>query len=145
MSELVPADPPELRLSDEERERVAEFLRDQVGEGRLTLAELEDRLGTVYSARVRGDLAGITRDLPVPSRPSSAGRSGPPTRHWNMDAGLRRHLIAWAVGWGVWLVGLVVLDLAGVDGVADNLVGWTAPMLIWTCLLVLHWLRAQGS
>ena len=145
MSELVPADPPELRLSDEERERVAEFLREQVGEGRLTLVELEERLGTVYSARVRGDLAGITSDLPVPARPSPSGRSGPPTRHWDMDPRLRRHVIGWAAAWCLWLVGLVVLGAAGVSGIADNLVAWTAPMLIWTCLLVLHWLRAQSG
>lgn len=33
MSGLVPGEPADMRLSDQEREAVAEFLRDHVGEG----------------------------------------------------------------------------------------------------------------
>ncbi|MFF8862591.1 DUF1707 domain-containing protein [Streptomyces sp. NPDC015139] len=39
-------------VSDEERERVAERVRAAVADGRLELAELDERLGRVYGAAV---------------------------------------------------------------------------------------------
>ncbi|MEV5435901.1 DUF1707 domain-containing protein [Streptomyces sp. NPDC052682] len=67
---------PDLRASDADRERVAEILRDALAEGRLDMAEFEERLDATYKARTYGELAPITRDLPagngaaVPSVPS---------------------------------------------------------------------------
>ncbi|MET9143268.1 DUF1707 domain-containing protein [Streptomyces sp. NPDC004042] len=58
-------DAPELRASDADRERVAEALRDALAEGRLDMAEFEERLDATYKARTYGELAPITRDLPV--------------------------------------------------------------------------------
>ncbi|MFI7421897.1 DUF1707 domain-containing protein [Nonomuraea sp. NPDC049684] len=55
--------PHELRASDADRERIAQVLQDAHADGRLDLAELEERLGVVYSARTLGDLAGLTADL----------------------------------------------------------------------------------
>ena len=37
------AQPPDLRVSDADREQVAERLRDAAGEGRLTVEELDER------------------------------------------------------------------------------------------------------
>ncbi|GAY13051.1 DUF1707 domain-containing protein [Pseudonocardia sp. N23] len=56
---------PRVRCSDAEREAVSETLHRAVGEGRLTIDEGEDRLGKVYEARYRGDLAALTADLPA--------------------------------------------------------------------------------
>lgn len=56
---------PELRASDADRERVAEVLRDALAEGRLDMEEFEERLETTFRARTYGELAPITRDLPV--------------------------------------------------------------------------------
>ncbi|MFF5479841.1 DUF1707 domain-containing protein [Streptomyces sp. NPDC012935] len=56
---------PELRASDADRERVAEVLRDALAEGRLDMEEFEERLDATYQARTYGELAPITRDLPV--------------------------------------------------------------------------------
>ncbi|MGW2518118.1 DUF1707 SHOCT-like domain-containing protein [Streptomyces sp. NPDC001617] len=56
---------PELRASDADRERVAEVLRDALAEGRLDMEEFEERLEATYKARTYGELAPITRDLPV--------------------------------------------------------------------------------
>lgn len=61
-----PPHPAELRASDADRERVAEVLRDALAEGRLDMAEFEERLETTYQARTYADLAPITRDLPAP-------------------------------------------------------------------------------
>lgn len=60
--ELVPR--PELRVSDAERNEVVERLNQAVGEGRLSLAEFEDRIGGVLAARTQSELAPFTADLP---------------------------------------------------------------------------------
>ncbi len=55
-----------MRASDADRERVAKILHDAMAEGRLTVAELDDRLRTVYAAKTFGELVPVTSDLPVP-------------------------------------------------------------------------------
>ena len=55
---------PELRASDEDRERVVERLRVAAGDGRLTAAELDERLGAALTARTSRELAALTADLP---------------------------------------------------------------------------------
>lgn len=76
---------PEMRVSDAERNRVVEQLNQAVGEGRLTLAEFEDRIGGVLAARTHADLMPFTADLPATvapqvlelrSRASSLKRAG---------------------------------------------------------------------
>jgi hypothetical protein len=52
------------RVSDLEREEVADVLRDAAGEGRLTYGELEERLETLYSSKTYGELVQLTTDLP---------------------------------------------------------------------------------
>ncbi|MFJ5225742.1 DUF1707 domain-containing protein [Streptomyces sp. NPDC088400] len=54
------------RASDAERERVAERLREAVAEGRLDMAEFDERLGAAYKARTHGELVPLVRDLPAP-------------------------------------------------------------------------------
>ncbi|WP_432133239.1 MULTISPECIES: DUF1707 SHOCT-like domain-containing protein [unclassified Streptomyces] len=61
---------PELRASDADRERVAEILRDALAEGRLDMAEFEERLEAAYRSRTYGELAPLTRDLPVAGTPA---------------------------------------------------------------------------
>jgi hypothetical protein len=77
-----------LRTSDTEREQVAEILRAAMTEGRLTLEEGEERLGAVYAARYRDELAPLTTDLPGGGRRALAEtpRARAATRR-----GLRRH------------------------------------------------------
>ncbi|MFG1947953.1 DUF1707 domain-containing protein [Nonomuraea sp. NPDC048826] len=55
--------PAELRASDADRERIAQVLQEAHADGRLTIEELEERLGTLYAARTLGELAGLTQDL----------------------------------------------------------------------------------
>jgi Domain of unknown function (DUF1707)/2TM domain len=59
----------ELLVSDADRERVAERLRAAAGDGRLTPAELEERLEIAFSARTDAELEPLVVDLPVPPRP----------------------------------------------------------------------------
>jgi hypothetical protein len=60
-----------LRVSDADRHRVAEILREAAGEGRIDLAELDERLEATYAARTYADLVPITHDLPA-QRPQPA-------------------------------------------------------------------------
>ncbi|MFG2385017.1 DUF1707 SHOCT-like domain-containing protein [Streptomyces avermitilis] len=75
----------ELRASDTDRERVSEQLRDAVAEGRLDMAEFEERLEATYKARTYGELAPITRDLPaagVTAPPISMMKQPAPSGSW---------------------------------------------------------------
>ena len=71
----------DLRASDADREQVAEVLRKAAGEGRIELAELDERLAAVYAARTYADLEPLTRDLPpdgespLPPMPVSVQRA----------------------------------------------------------------------
>ena len=53
-----------LRISDADRHQVSELLRAAAGEGRLDLAELDERLEAAYAAKTYADLVPITADLP---------------------------------------------------------------------------------
>ncbi len=54
-----------LRISDADRHRVSEFLREAAGEGRLDLEELDQRLEAAYAAKTYGELVPLTADLPA--------------------------------------------------------------------------------
>jgi hypothetical protein len=107
----VPPDP-RLRASDSDRDAVAEQLREAHTEGRLTLEELEERLGKAYTARTFADLAPLTADLPlsfsagtVAPRPATGPARVPPARSqpsgsW-VDTGLRAGWYAWATVVGI--------------------------------------------
>jgi len=53
-----------MRTSDAERQRVAEFLRDACGDGRLSPEELEERLDQLFSGTTVADITVLVRDLP---------------------------------------------------------------------------------
>lgn len=71
-----------MRASDSDREKVVQALQEQVGEGRLTLAEFEQRSTEAYAtAKTVGDLRALTKDLPVdPLAPPAAVK--PPLASW---------------------------------------------------------------
>lgn len=66
-----------MRVSDAERQRVADALHVAMQEGRLKFEELEERLSAVYAAKTFADLEPITADLPSGLRPSAALQTGP--------------------------------------------------------------------
>ena len=79
-------DLPDLRVSDADRERVAERLREAAGEGRLTIEELDERVEAAYAARTGADLAPLTADLPEPvaGEHAPARRGAGKTRRWTV-------------------------------------------------------------
>ncbi len=74
---LEPRDPALLRVSDADRHKVAEILREAAGEGRLDLDELDERLESAYAAKTYADLVPITADLPLRGRESLPGPVAP--------------------------------------------------------------------
>ena len=64
-SVVVSTDPRDMRISDAERERVVAQLNTAVSEGRLTLAEFEERVDGVLRARTFGETEPFVIDLPV--------------------------------------------------------------------------------
>jgi hypothetical protein len=60
---------PHLRAGDTDRAAVAAVLGRHMAEGRLTVAEYDERVTRAYAARTFGDLAELTTDLPQAERP----------------------------------------------------------------------------
>ena len=63
MGELEGHDPTRMRISDADRHKVAEVLREAAGQGRLDLDELDERLEATFNAKTYADLVPITIDL----------------------------------------------------------------------------------
>ena len=53
-----------VRSSDAEREEYAALVREAVGEGRLSLAEGDERLAAIYATKFRDELRPLITDLP---------------------------------------------------------------------------------
>ncbi len=115
-----PHDPTLLRVSDTDRHKVAEILREAAGEGRIDLAELDERLEVAYAAKTYADLVPITADLPVLGQTTSptprtqqSGPNLPAVRHdstFSVMGGTSRK--------GVWEVGekhTAFALMAGID------------------------------
>ena len=64
-----------IRVSDAERNAVAELLGQHYADGRLDQAEFDDRVGRTMAAKTRGDLSGLFDDLPETE--TGAGAGGP--------------------------------------------------------------------
>src|SRR6185295_3323705 len=58
-------DPGDVRVSDDERERVAREIREHYAAGRLDDDELNERVEAAYAARTQSDLNALRADLPA--------------------------------------------------------------------------------
>jgi Flp pilus assembly protein TadB len=99
-----------MRVSDSERERVAQFLREQSLEGRLDHEELEDRIGGAYRAKTAGELQDLIEDLPHRRVAAAPARRPAPRRRQNGP-----HPLAIA---GMVLLALLVLPTLAAGGIA---------------------------
>ncbi|MEK0098375.1 DUF1707 domain-containing protein [Streptomyces sp. A475] len=59
------------RAADSDREAVSERLRVAAGEGRIDLAELEERLERAYASKTYAELEALVADLPAGGRPGA--------------------------------------------------------------------------
>ena len=96
------AEHPALRVSDADRDQVAERLRAAFDEGRLGLAEYDERVRDAYAAVTRADLVPLTADLPAAAPaatpPAKRFRVPPISKEWR-DWGRTAVLLV-----GIWLV-----------------------------------------
>ena len=107
-----------LRISDADRHRVAELLREAAGEGRLDLDELDERLEAAYVAKTYADLVPLTADLPVGAQhPPAAARPHPlplsPTPRYDTSLAI----MGGSTRKGVWQVGPTHTAFALMGGV----------------------------
>ena len=112
-----------LRVSDAERQAVADRLAEHFADGRLDQAEFDDRVGRAMSAKTRADLSGLFSDLPETGAPA-------------VPDGPRRR-----TGHPVLLLVLLVI----VASVAAHVLWWTAAPVLWLGVLVVAVLLVTRS
>jgi class 3 adenylate cyclase len=97
-----------MRVGDQDRQQVVDWLRRATGEGRLTLDEFAERAGEVYAARTRAELDRVLDDLPPgvgpptpptpapgsAADPGRAGSGGRPRPARPASPGARRRFVA---------------------------------------------------
>jgi len=142
-----------LRAADVDRSYVADILKKAVDEGRLSLAEYDERLQNTYSARTYGDLDKIILDLPRPSRrsavqpagvqpPVSIGGWSPPRQVAAKDPDwLRRAWAAWAIAVSVNVVVWLIVSVT----TAEFIYPW--PLWVagpWGAVLMVTTIMSKG-
>ena len=66
-----PSSDQHMRVSDAERQAVADRLAEHFSAGRLDQAEFDERVGRAMSAKTRADLSGLFDDLPETGAPAA--------------------------------------------------------------------------
>ena len=125
----------QMRVSDAERQEVADRLAVHYGDGRLDQAEFDERLSRAMSAKTRADLNGLLDDLP---EPGPAGASGVPDRSRRAGRSVHPHPHRHGHGLLV-LAAIVVIAVAA----AHTLVWFTVSWL-WLGAVALIALAATG-
>ena len=99
---------PQMRASDDDRDRAAALLREHHAAGRLTVEEFHERLDAAYQAKTLGEIDQLMADLPsidlyhLPdeSMRRMARASSPPAGI--PGGGQGRLSPAWRTAWGSW-------------------------------------------
>lgn len=147
----MPSDDPQLRASDDDRDRTASLLREHHAAGRLTVDEFQERLDATYAAKTLGQLQELLSDLPsidlyrLPEQDMrrQAGQGGQPAVP---QGRLSPH---WRAAWGSWASVSMLLAVIWLIGTASsgfgNLQGmwflWVAGP--WGAILLSRWLFGQ--
>jgi hypothetical protein len=130
--------------ADADRDRAIDVLRAGFAEGRLTRDEHGERVSLVQKSRTYGELAGLTRDLPVGPVPGAVAY--PPGTNGTAIAALICGLAGLPV-FGLTAIPAIILGHAarqeirrtGQDGdgmaVAGVVLGWAA-IALWTLAFV---------
>jgi hypothetical protein len=111
-----------MRISNAERNDIADTLSKHFAEGRLDSNEFDERVGRVMNAKTRGDVAGVLDDLP------RLGPPDPPPRR-------RRPLGPWV------LALLLLLFVASIAAVPPHV---HVPWLLIGIVALLLWHRFRG-
>ncbi|TDC48520.1 DUF1707 domain-containing protein [Actinomadura sp. KC345] len=76
----------EIRIGDAERDAVMVAMHDHFAAGRLDRGELDERMEGVLSAKTRGDLRALVRDLPAPTGVPDPEKQAPAPVPWGPGA-----------------------------------------------------------
>ncbi|GAA4907936.1 uncharacterized protein DUF1707 [Stackebrandtia albiflava] len=115
-----------LRIGDSDRELVSRLLKSAVDEGRLTLAEYDERLQQVYEAKTVGDLTPITGDLMGTGRGVLAVSD-----HGELRTGAVRSVPVPRRGTPVWIKWMWF--------------GWMVPVAICTTIWLIAFITGNGT
>lgn len=77
-----------VRISDADRERTAQRLQTAMAEGRISVAELDERLALVYAARYESELGAPLADLPPVDHPQLVPLAGVATEPVVLRSGM---------------------------------------------------------
>jgi hypothetical protein len=133
-----PATAGHIRIGHRERDEVTEVLKEAAADGRLSMDELDDRLGAALQAKTYADLDPLVADLSVdlPWRTVSTGRrpavQGPPPAGYSREDPLRLDGgVSVEKRQGVWTVPPFMRLNQGVGGVKLNCLEATpaAPLI----------------
>ena len=121
-----------IRAGNADRERVVAQLNTAFSEGRLDVAELDERVAAAYAAKTLGELVPLTVDLPVGQQ---KGRSAAPARREDrapVPAEAPSPAVRWAPVTGALGLFLVNVLIWGVISVSTGNMIYFWP--IWTAI-----------
>jgi fatty acid desaturase len=123
-----------MRVSDAERQAVADRLAAHYADGRLDQAEFDERSGRAMSAKTRADLSGLLDDLPETPGSLGTGPSGAPGVP-AAGAMVRKH----SHGHPVLAAALIVIVIISVAHAVFWILGW-----LWIAVVAVIVLAATG-
>lgn len=131
-----------MRVADTDREQVAGRLQAAYAEGRLDLAEYDERVRQAWASRTYGELDRLTADLPRGQgrQPAVASRTAPAEER-TRGAG-RAPVAAWL---SVSLINLVIWAM-----VSLSTLSWVYPWWIWVAgpwgaVLLAGWITGRSG
>jgi hypothetical protein len=148
---------PNIRASDEDRDKTASLLREHHAVGRLTAEEFNERLDSTYAAKTVGELDALLADLPgidlyrLPDATLKRGRHVP--GHTSALAAMaeaageldRSHIrmsAAWQAAWGSWFcTSLVLFVVWAISGFGYPWPLWVAGP--WGAILLGRWITGH--
>jgi uncharacterized protein DUF1707 len=141
---------PQMRASDDDRDRAASLLREHHAAGRLTVEEFQERLDAAYKAKTLGDIDKLLADLPaidlyhLPDESMRRMAHAPPQRPVAPGGDHGRLTPAWRAAWGSWAsVSLVVFVIWLITAIGNHSANglwflWVAGP--WGAVLLGRWL-----
>jgi uncharacterized membrane protein len=105
---------PSIRVSDAERTQMSDILSKHYAEGRLDDTEFKSRLDKAMSAKTRGDLSGLLKDLPSLEPEKSRRRPGIARRAW----------------WAFTLLAMVFVGLWVVSAILTPHIPWVLVLVV---------------
>jgi hypothetical protein len=134
---------PHLRAGDTDRAAVATVLGRHMAEGRLTVAEYDERVARAYASRTYGDLAELTADLPttdgVRSAAPASREHAAPVRACGPVAGRGRDAGA---AWAAWRrTAIIVVSIWAVISLGAMQFTYFWPIWVvgpWGAMLLAH-------